>query len=54
MIHDFEVIKINFLNDVFAIVKMEDILDELILNWDHTPINIVPGSSWTTAHKGAK
>ena len=54
MIHDFENIKINFLNDVFAIVKMEDIPDELILNWDHTPIIIVSGSSWTMAHKGAK
>lgn len=39
---------------MFAVVKMEDILDELILNWDHTPINIVPGSSWTMAQKGAK
>ena len=52
--YDFENIKVNFLNDVFAIVKMEDIPDELILNWDHTPKNIVPGSSWTMAQKGAK
>ena len=55
MVHDFENIKVNFLNDVFAIVKMEDIPDELILSWeDHTPINIVLGSSWTMAQKGAK
>ena len=40
MVHDFENIKVNFLNDVFAIVKMEDIPDELILNWDHTPIKL--------------
>ena len=39
---------------MFAIVKMEYILDELILNWDYTPINIVLGSSWTMAQKGAK
>ena len=32
MVHDFESIKVNFLNDVFAIVKMEDIPDELIFN----------------------
>ena len=54
MVCDFENIKVNFLNDVFAIVKMEDILDELILNWDHTPMNIVPGSSWTMAQKRSK
>lgn len=43
MVCDFENIKVNFLNNVFAVDKMEDIPDELILNWDHTPINIVPG-----------
>ena len=36
------------------LLKMEDIPDELILNWDHTPINIVPGLSCTIAQKGAK
>jgi len=36
------------------VVKIEDIANELILNWDHTPVNIVPGSQWTMAQKGAK
>ena len=49
-----KMLRYNFLNDVFAVVKMENIPDELILNWDHTAINIVPGSSWTMAQKGAK
>ena len=31
---------------------MEDIPDELILNWDHTAINIVPVSTWTMNQKG--
>ena len=35
-------------------MKMEEILDELVLDWDHTPVNIVPGSQWTMAKKGAK
>ena len=50
----FESVKVNILNDVFAVVKMEAIPDELILNWDHILINIVPGSSWTMAQKGPK
>ena len=54
MVHDFEMVKVGFLNDILAVVKMEDIPSELILNWDHTPINIVPGSQWTMAQKGAK
>ena len=54
MFHDFENVKVNFLNDVFAVIKMENIPDELILSWDHTAINVVPGSSWTMAQKGAK
>ena len=31
---------------------MLEIPDDLILNWDHTGINIVPGSTWTMDHKG--
>jgi len=27
---------------------------DLIMNWNHTGIYIVPGSQWTTAEKGAK
>jgi len=54
MVHDVDRIKVDFLNDILAVVKMEEIPDELILNRDHTPANIVPGSQWTMAQKGAK
>ena len=43
-VHDFETIKADILCDVLAVVQMQGILDELTFNWDHTPINIVPGS----------
>ena len=33
---------------------MEDIPCELIFNWDHTGISIVPGSSWTIELKRSK
>ena len=47
-------IKEQFLFDIEVVVKMEDIPDDLILNWDHTTINIVPVSSWTMNQKGEK
>lgn len=33
---------------------MEEVPPELILNWDHTGISIVPGSAWTMELKGSK
>ena len=33
---------------------MEDIPADLIMNWDHTSINIVPSCPWTMEEKGAK
>jgi len=54
MVHNFGRFKVDFLNDISVVVKMEEIPDELVLNWDHMPVNIVPGSQWTMAQKGAK
>ena len=33
---------------------MEDIPNELVINWDHTGINYVPVSNWTMATEGLK
>ena len=33
---------------------MEDVPSDLILNWDHTGIIVVPGSQWTMEAKGFK
>ena len=52
LIHDFEAIKTQFLTDVIVVVQMEVIPKDLPLNWDHTEVNIVPGSSWTMDLKG--
>ena len=40
--------------DIKVVVEMEDVPADLILNWDHTGINIVPGCPWTMEEKGAK
>lgn len=44
---DFAELKRALLEEVVAVVKMEEIPPELILNWDKTGINLVPVSSWT-------
>ena len=53
-VHDFEHIKQQFLIDIRAVVTLEEIPKDLILNWDHTGLKIVPTSSWTMEEKGRK
>ena len=53
-VENFEAVKEQFLLDINAVVEMEDIPPELVLNWDQTGISIVPGSSWTMEVKGSK
>ena len=43
-----------FLDDVVAVVTMEDVPPELILNWDQTGIHLVPASTWTMDKEGSK
>ena len=45
--------KREFLDKLIAIVEMEEIPPELILNWDQTGIKLVPATSWTMAEEGA-
>ena len=40
--------------DIKALVDLEDIPHELILNWDQTAINYVPVSNLTKAKQGSK
>jgi len=50
----YEELKEQYLWDIKVVVEMEDVPADLILNWDHTGINIVPGCPWTMEEKGAK
>ena len=52
-VETFETMKASFLDDVYATVVMEDIPQELIINWDHTGLHYVPVSSWTMEKKGS-
>ena len=40
--------------DIKAIVTLEDIPLDLIINWDQTGMHYVPISSWTIAKEGSK
>ena len=44
-VHDFEGVKQQFLIDIRAVVTLEEIPKDIILNWDHT---------WTMEEKGRK
>ena len=41
MVHDFDDVKVNFLYNILAIVKMQDVPDDLILNWNHIAVSII-------------
>ena len=51
---NFEKLKKQFLSDVCSTVVMEEIPEELIINWDQTGLKYVPVSNWTFADKGSK
>ena len=51
---DLEELKKIYIIDIYSIVKMEDIHDSVIINWDHTGMKIVPTASWTMEKKGTK
>ena len=50
----FEELKEQYLLDIKAALEIMDIPMGLIMNWDHTGVNIVPGSQWTMEEEGAK
>ena len=51
---NFDKIKDQFLLDIKGVKMMEDIPDELVVNWDQIGIKYVPVSQWTMERKGAK
>ena len=53
-VEQFEALKTQYLFDIKATVEMMEIPPELVINWNHTGIKIVPVSSWTMEKKGAK
>ena len=52
LVDDSEAIKNQFLADIIMVKELLEIPDDLILNWDHKGINIVPGYAWAMDQKG--
>ena len=50
----FEELKSQYLMDIKAIVTMQDIPDDMIVNWDQTAIKYIPLSNWTMDKEGSK
>ena len=50
----FEKLKEDFLLEIKSIVSIDEIPDELILNFDQTALNYVPVTPWTMEEEGAK
>ena len=53
-VESFELHKVQFLYDIRSISILEEISNQLIINWDHTGLNYVPLSNWTRAEEGSK
>ena len=53
-IANFEELKSQFLMDIKAVVTMEDVPEDMIVNWDQTAIKYIPLSNWTMAKEGSK
>ena len=47
-------LKEQYLLDIRGVVDMEEIAQDLILNWDQTAVHYVPVSNWTMAMEGSK
>ena len=47
-------LKEGFLNDICVEVIMNGIPDDLIFNWDHTGIHLLPVDDWTMEKQGSK
>ena len=51
---DLEERKAQFVFDAQAIIELEEIPDDLVVNWDQTGIHYVPVSDWMMENVGAK
>ena len=51
---NFDKLKDNFLMDIKAIATIEEVPDDMILNWDQTAIKYIPVSNWTMVTEGSK
>ncbi len=54
LLNDFLTIKQDYLMTIKAVVEMDEIPHEMIINWDQRATKIVPSCSWTMEKRGTK
>ena len=53
-VQKFDEVKTQFLLDIKAVVEIDEVPFELIINWEQTGIHYVPVSPWTMEKEGSK
>lgn len=43
---DLDAVKEQYLQDIMNVIDMDEIPDDLVINWDQNEIHYVPVSSW--------
>lgn len=51
---DFDKTKMDYIERIEKCANDHNITDDLILNWDQTGVNLIPGGDWTMDAKGSK
>ena len=51
---DFDSIKSNFVKRVYDCRQEHHIPDDMLINWDQTGVNRIPGGEWTMVERGNK
>ena len=49
---DFDDIKAAIVDKVNNVITKDAIPDDLVINWDRTGVNMVPGGTWTMEEQG--
>ena len=53
-VNDFECNRLQFIFDRKALITLEDIPCDLVINWDQIGMQYVPVSNWTMAKEGSQ
>lgn len=51
---DFDNIKQEYINKVSKVVKDNNVPDSLVINWDQTGCQLIPGGDWTMEKQGSQ
>ena len=50
----YQQIKTQYLRQIASMIAVHKIPSQLVINWDQTPIAVVPSINWSMAQKGSR